>query len=79
MQAATESCTCAVGSSCGHKTAPLILREDRHEGKGCTWIAGACYKATLIQSDDHANILLFFNVVQIPAQIQEQSQHQHQE
>jgi small nuclear ribonucleoprotein (snRNP)-like protein len=47
-----------------------------HEEKECTWIAGACYKATLVQPDDHANILLFLNVVQISAQIQEQSQHE---
>ncbi len=65
---------CAIGSSRGHRFAPWLLREDRHEEKECTWIAGACYKATLIQSDDHANILLFLNIVQISAQIQEQSQ-----
>ena len=57
------SCMCAIVSSHGHRLAPWVLREDRHEEKECTRIAGACYKATLIQSDDHADILLLLDVV----------------
>ena len=31
-----------------------------------TWIACTCHQATLIQADDHPNVLLLLNVVQVP-------------
>lgn len=36
------------------------------ESSESTWVAGTCHQATLIQPDDHPNVLLLLNVVQVP-------------